>query len=1050
MVGGSVETHDTARAAPADDGLEIRLLGELRVSRGGVDIRLPASKRTRALLGHLVATAVPHSRQALCDLLWDGPDDPRAELRWSLSKLRPVLDVPEATHIEADRERVAFVARGATVDVVRAQALLAAGVASAELAALEQAAALLSGEFLDGLDLPACHRYHQWCMAEREAWGRRRVEVLGALTTRLADRPDRALPFARSLVAADPFSESAHAGLVRLLVATGRASDAEAHCRQAELMFRRELGVVPSSELREAAAQARLEAARRPERSVAVAVVEKPVPARLAPASTAPARGLPPLVGRAAERAALEAAIDSLDGPGERGMLVLLGEPGIGKTRLLELLCERALRARWRVLRGRCFEAEMVRPYGSWIDALRAVPPELVPDSLVRDLAPLQTRPGPVAGEGSDRARLFVAAAGLVEQLAAQSPVLLVLDDLQWLDEGSASLLHYVVRSVDPATRWLVAGAARRDEIDENPVARQLLHSLEREGRLRRFELGPLAAEEVAALLAAAAPGADAAAAYLHSGGNPLFALALAQSGTPGDETARPTWQTLAADLLRRLDDAQRDVLVWAAAMGREFRVETLAAALDVSEVELLARLGRLERRGLLHPTGAGHYDFAHDLVRDSVYRDLSQPHRRALHRRISRVLAEAAAADPALHGEVAHHAAKAGDALLTVRACTAAAEHCLRVFANDEAVRATDGGLAAAALLPAGADRVTGQIALLRLRVIAFAGRPAPGGSRSKRAVHEELQQAVQEAEWLGLHAAAASGLHILSWLTQQANDLEGTRVATLRAEAMSRRADGATHCWQAANTGRCLLEVESEVVRARELLDGARVQSEGLRLRLVELEWGHALLARWDGDLDAARAGLVTAVGLARLHEDRWRELECLVWLAKVEFERESFDAVDTLCAEAAAVAARMGDVAAPLSAALPAIAAWRRDPRGRLAKAPAALAASLADLRSLDDKAQLAYALNQAASVDLDHGDHDAAAARAKESLAAAEAVGRATEIVVARALLACAAAAQGRRDEAAASLQGLSPADAGAIGPSARARQAIARAERALQS
>ena len=79
------------------DGLRIRLLGGLELRRGGTLLQLPASRRTRALLGFLVATGSPHSRSSLCDLLWDGPDDPRASLRWSLTKLRTVVDARDAT-----------------------------------------------------------------------------------------------------------------------------------------------------------------------------------------------------------------------------------------------------------------------------------------------------------------------------------------------------------------------------------------------------------------------------------------------------------------------------------------------------------------------------------------------------------------------------------------------------------------------------------------------------------------------------------------------------------------------------------------------------------------------------------------------------------------------------------------------------------------------------------------------------------------------------------------------------------------------------------------
>ena len=98
--------------------LSIRLLGELQLVGGdGPALALPASRKTRALLGYLIATGQAHRRERLCDLFWDGPDDPRAELRWSLSKIRPLLDGNAARDWSADRERVGIELGNAVVDL---------------------------------------------------------------------------------------------------------------------------------------------------------------------------------------------------------------------------------------------------------------------------------------------------------------------------------------------------------------------------------------------------------------------------------------------------------------------------------------------------------------------------------------------------------------------------------------------------------------------------------------------------------------------------------------------------------------------------------------------------------------------------------------------------------------------------------------------------------------------------------------------------------------------------------------------------------------------
>ncbi|KFC69367.1 DNA-binding transcriptional activator of the SARP family protein [Bosea sp. LC85] len=161
--------------------LRIRLLGELQLAGGdGRALVLPASRKTRALLGYLVATGQAHRRERLCDLFWDGPDDPRAELRWSLSKIRPLLDWSTGVRLVADRERVSVELGGAAVDLAVVRSRLGGNVSAAPTGALKEAAALFGGEFLDGLDLPLCYRYQEWCMAEREAASRLRLSVLAA------------------------------------------------------------------------------------------------------------------------------------------------------------------------------------------------------------------------------------------------------------------------------------------------------------------------------------------------------------------------------------------------------------------------------------------------------------------------------------------------------------------------------------------------------------------------------------------------------------------------------------------------------------------------------------------------------------------------------------------------------------------------------------------------------------------------------------------------------------------------------------------------------
>ncbi|MBL8289282.1 MAG: AAA family ATPase [Rubrivivax sp.] len=1006
--------------------LRIALLGDLAVVRGGRRMALPASRRTRALLGYLVATSAPQSRSALCDLLWDGSDDPRASLRWSLTKLRPVVDGEGGgPRLVADRERVAFEGGGCAVDTHVLAPLIEAGPAlrHAPIAQLEAAAAALAGEFLDGLELPACYRFHHWCMAERERYGTLRRAVLQALTERLAGEPERALPHGHAMVAAEPLAEGAHATLVALLAAAGRYPEAERHYAWARDLLRREVAAPDGGPLDEAIRRVRRERREAAAAAAAALAATSAAASSSDPATPAAAHGeepafertAAPLLGRQAELAAIAA---TLQAPHAAPLLLFTGEPGIGKTRLLEQFAADAGRAGRLVIRTRCFEAEMVRPYGMWLDALRALPTAGIDADTLARAAPLLAGR---AGDSGDRARLFEAAAALLRAATARQPLALLLDDLQWIDEGSAALLHYLVRTLvggapafDRAACF--AGAARAGEVDDNPPARALLLSLAREGRLGTVPLAPLDAAEAGRLLAGVA--LDAEVAWRQSGGNPLYLLELARAAGRGEAAGgkaghpgRPegTVDALVAARVGALDAPTRELLGWAAAGAREVDPERLAEAAGVPVPEVLAALERLERRALVVSTGAGRFDFAHDIVRQTIYRGLSQARRRAIHRRFMRALLAAAAEDPALHGEVAHHAELAGEPLAAARAGLAAGEFCLRVFANVQAAAVAERALAQLDRLPAAPARVPLEVGLLRLRVAAAAGT---GGARLP-ALAGRIEAAALAAEAQGLHAEASSAWEILSYWHHRASDVGATREATLAAERLAGRADARTRCLQLANTARCLLDIEADPARGRALLQAAAVLAGELALPVMELDWGRGLVARDEGRLDDAAAALARAVQLARAAGNHWREYECRVWLATVDYERRRFDDVHRHVEAIGEAAARMGEPPTPFALALAALARWHE---GSAAGAPAThagrdLALQLDALRRLDDKAHLAYALNEAAALALAARRHEEARRLAAEALAAAEAVRRPTEQAVARAWLAAAGRAAG---------------------------------------
>ncbi|MFO1266812.1 MAG: AAA family ATPase [Rubrivivax sp.] len=427
-----------------------------------------------------------------------------------------------------------------------------------------------------------------------------------------------------------------------------------------------------------------------------------------------------PIVGRERERENLERALLECRQARLGAVRLILGEPGIGKTRLLDHVAERAERGGMRVLKGRGFEAEMVRPYGAWIDALRPLSAGEVPPHLHGDLAALLPHLGTGVPAQGDRARLFDSVASLLQTLADGRPLVLLFDDTQWLDEASLALLHFVARTFfgrRPALPWLLASAARAGEIDDNRALARVRRSLEREGRIEVIEVGPLDAGETEALVHGAYPNLAAADLVRGSGGVPLFALELARARAGGHETPEVSLDALIAGELARLHPRLRELVQWAAAYGREIAPELLGSAADVPPPELALALHGLEGRGLLRPGAAGLLDFAHDLIRQATYRAVSQPRRRLLHRGLARALEAAAADEPALLADLAHHAALAEEPATAALAFAGAADRCLKLFANADALDLTTRGLAQAERLAPGAERSRAEVTLLRTR---------------------------------------------------------------------------------------------------------------------------------------------------------------------------------------------------------------------------------------------------------------------------------------------------------------------------------------------
>jgi DNA-binding SARP family transcriptional activator len=209
--------------------LHLRLLGPLTVAKGGVELPLPASRKARALLA-LLAAASPVTRSRLCELLWDVPNDPRGELRWSLSKLRGILDEPARPRVRTDNDTVVLDLADCFVDIVELANTLRAGTEALDVPQLRAMSELFAGDFAEGLQIDRSPQFASWLNAQRRRFRLMHVTLLEQLTRRLADGESEELfEHLEKWLQLSPFDQSAHEQLLRALLQRGRIREAEQH-----------------------------------------------------------------------------------------------------------------------------------------------------------------------------------------------------------------------------------------------------------------------------------------------------------------------------------------------------------------------------------------------------------------------------------------------------------------------------------------------------------------------------------------------------------------------------------------------------------------------------------------------------------------------------------------------------------------------------------------------------------------------------------------------------------------------------------------------------
>jgi DNA-binding SARP family transcriptional activator len=390
------------------------------------------------------------------------------------------------------------------------------------------------------------------------------------------------------------------------------------------------------------------------------------------------------LVGRDDQLGVLDAVLAG--GRGGRGRVVLVaGEPGIGKTRLAEEAARRAVAAGMQVAWGRCHEGDGAPALWPWVQVVRQLAAGLAPGQLAAMLGPSAARLGqlmpelaeatpplPVADLGAARFQLNQAVAGLLRRLAGARPLLVVVDDLHWADVPSLSLLAFVAGEVQDA-RLVVVGTYRDVEALAGQPLADTLGALAREP-VERIPLGGLDRAGVAALIGRTVGGRPAeplvAAVHDRCGGNPFFItelLRLLQSerGLAGPDAAAAARRDIPVgvrDVLRRrlarLPAQTGTLLMVAAVAGRGFGLDLVEAvtgledepALDAAEAAVLAGLVIEDDRA------AGRYRFAHALVRETIYEDISHARRARLHARVVDALVATRGPEPEPAAEMAYH----------------------------------------------------------------------------------------------------------------------------------------------------------------------------------------------------------------------------------------------------------------------------------------------------------------------------------------------------------------------------------------------------------
>ncbi len=590
-----------------------------------------------------------------------------------------------------------------------------------------------------------------------------------------------------------------------------------------------------------------------------------------------------PLVGRDDELDEL-ARLTGIAPGGTAGVVLLSGDAGVGKTRLLTELRRRAESAGWRTMAGHCLDfgdsALPYLPFTEILGRLAQEDPSFVTAATEAHPAVRHLLPGQrlLVGQGSgdvddvERSELFETVHAVFERLAASSPLLVVLEDLHWADRSTRDLLGFLFQRRFAGAVAIVA-SYRSDDLHRRHPLRTSVAQWSRIPGVQRFQLGPLSDTAVRALARSIHAGllseADLQAIVTRAEGNAFFAEELVVAQELGGSALPDDLASLLLVRIDQLDEGARQVVRAASCAGRQVSHELLAAVVDLDSDRLDRALREAVDTNVLVPAGI-RYEFRHALLGEAVYDDLLPGERVRLHAKYTEALCSRVA--PGTAAELARHARAAHDVVTAVRASIEAGDDAMAVGGPDDAARHYEVALE---LLGNPATRRDG---LQDIDVVSLAGRASD--------------------------ALIASGDPHRAWqvVADQLAQLPGDAPATERARLLMAMANAAlmgpseNDALDLTSEALHLVAPEPTVLRARLLSLHAHANSA--RQRVDEA-------IRWAGEA----VELAQQVGVPRI------VLDAATTLAKLEQRAQDPDTSQRTFEKIVAQARADGDVAAEL---------------------------------------------------------------------------------------------------------------------------------------